>query len=37
MLHDILTLDIGTYLIIKISVFILAIVVLMIVSAAPAI
>lgn len=37
MLHDILVPDVGTYLIIKISVLILALLVLMIVSAAPAI
>ncbi|BAY32590.1 hypothetical protein NIES2107_44790 [Nostoc carneum NIES-2107] len=35
MLHDILVPDPGTYLIIKISVLILALLVLMIVSAAP--
>lgn len=37
MLHNTLVPDVGTYLIIKISVLILALLVLMIVSAAPAI
>ena len=37
MLHDILVPEIGTYLIIKIAVLILALLMLMIVSAAPAI
>ncbi|BAY08228.1 hypothetical protein NIES2098_13560 [Calothrix sp. NIES-2098] len=37
MLHDILVPDASTYLIIKISVLILALLMLMIVSAAPAI